>query len=79
MLVKSAFFVIFTLLGSFWGVNGIFAGVAASNILGGVYASAEMKKEFVRTQSELAKVNVWQAYRNDFVKMGKWMTGRVTR
>ncbi|OJJ20340.1 hypothetical protein BKI52_17915 [marine bacterium AO1-C] len=79
MLVKSAFFVAFTLIGSFWGVHGIFAGVAASNILGGVYSSIAMRKEFKRTQSELAKVNVWQEYRKDFVRIGQWMTRLVTR
>lgn len=52
--------------GSFWGVNGIFIGLALSNVLAGLYASRQMRKEFIRSNSSLTKVNIWQEYRKDF-------------
>lgn len=65
-LVKSLVFTIpLTLIGSYWGVTGIFSGLAVSNVLAGIYASYEMKKDLKRVGSDLADVNVWREYRND--------------
>jgi Na+-driven multidrug efflux pump len=58
-----------TLIGSFWGVEGIFIGLALSNVLAGVYAAREMRREFVRSDSPLAKVNVWKEYGRDVKKV----------
>lgn len=69
-LVKSFMFTIpLTLVGSIWGVEGIFIGVATSNVLGGFFASYEMKKDFVRVGSGLADVNVWNEYKKDFRRL----------
>lgn len=69
-LVKSFLFTIpLTLIGSIWGIKGIFIGLAVSNVLAGLYAGYEMKKEFRKTNSSLAKVNVFNEYKNDFKKI----------
>ena len=69
-LIKSLLFTIpLTLIGSYWGINGIFIGLSLSNILAGIYASSEMRKEFVRTNSALAKVSIWQEYKRDLKRM----------
>lgn len=79
MLVKSLLFTVpLTLIGSFWGTKGIFVGVSASNVLGGIYAGYAMRKELKRVKSTLSEVNVWQEYKNDFIKAGKWV-GLVKR
>lgn len=69
-MVKSLIFTIpLTLIGSIWGVNGIFIGLSVSNILAGVYAAFEMRKELKRSNSELGKVNIWKEYFKDFNRL----------
>ena len=69
-LVKSiAFTIPLTLIGSLWGVLGIFIGLSFSNVLAGLYAAYEMKKDFKRVGSKLAEVNIWNEYRNDLKKL----------
>jgi Na+-driven multidrug efflux pump len=71
-MIKSFLFTVpLTLIGSFWGVNGIFVGLALSNILAGIYAAREMRLHFKRSHSELAKVNVWKEYLNDLRRLVK--------
>ena len=71
-LVKSFLFTIpLTMIGSIWGIQGIFFGLAGSNILAGLYAGYEMKKEFKKNNSALAKVNVFNEYKRDFQKIFK--------
>lgn len=70
MLVKSiAFTIPFTLIGSYFGVSGIFIGISLANILAGLLAAHEMRKQFKKVNSELIKVNVWSEYRNDFKRL----------
>lgn len=65
-LVKSfAFTIPLTLLGSFWGINGIYIGLAASNVLAGLFSAYEMRKDFRRVNSDLKDVVVWKEYRKD--------------
>ncbi len=65
-LVKSFLLTIpLTLIGTFWGVLGIFGALALSNVLAGIYAAYEMRKEFRRVDSALAKVNIWREYWRD--------------
>lgn len=67
MLVKSiAFTIPFTLIGSYFGVIGIFIGISLGNIFAGLLSAYEMRKHFKKENSALAKVNVWQEYKNDF-------------
>ena len=67
MMVRSLMFMVpLTLVGSFWGINGIFIGISASNVLGGLFSAYEMRKEFRRVGSRLADVNVFQEYVKDF-------------
>ncbi len=55
-----------TWVGSFWGVEGIFLGLAVSNVGSGFYASQQMRKTFRAMDSPLAEVNVWAQYLQDF-------------
>ena len=65
-LVKSFLLTIpLTLMGAFWGVQGIFGGLALSNVLAGMYAAYEMRKQFRKVDSALAKVNIWKEYWQD--------------
>ncbi|MCG8326069.1 MAG: MATE family efflux transporter [Chitinophagales bacterium] len=75
-LIKSlAFTIPLTFIGSFWGIEGIFIGLSLSNILAGIYAGYEMRKEFRRVNSPLADVNVFQEYMNDFKRFYKYIFG----
>lgn len=68
--VKTLVFTVpFTLVGSFWGVEGIFIGLAASNVGGGFYAAFEMRRDLKNAGSSLAKVNVWEEYAKDFKRV----------
>ncbi len=70
MLVKSVAFTIpLTLIGSYFGIAGIFIGISLGNILAGLLAAYEMRKQFKKGNSELAKVNIWQEYKNDFKRL----------
>ena len=72
MLVKSiAFTIPLTLIGSYFGVKGIFVGISLGNILAGLLAAYEMRKQFKKVNSELAKVNIWNEYLNDFKRLFK--------
>lgn len=65
-LTKTGMFTVpFTLIGSFWGVTGIFIALACSNVAAGIYSSVEMKKTFRKANSPLAEVNIWKAYIKD--------------
>lgn len=71
-LVKALTFTIpCTLIGSFWGVKGIFIGLALSNILAGIYAGGQMWKEFKRTHSTLENVSIWEEYKRDLKQIMK--------
>ena len=77
MALKSVLFTIpLTLAGSYWGVEGIFIGLSLSNVLGGIYSAIEMRKQFRRVDSSLAHVNVLQEYKNDFVRVGNFISKR---
>lgn len=66
-LVKPIVFTLpLTLAGAWlWSVNGVFIGLALSNILAGIYASIQMQKEFHNSHSSLEGVNFWQTYIRD--------------
>ncbi len=65
-IVKSFVFTIpLTLIGSFWGVVGIFIGVAVANVLAGFYAAFHTRRLERELFPELAKVNIWQDYLSD--------------
>ena len=69
-LVKSLLLTVpLTLIGSFWGIHGIFVGLALGNVLAGLYSSFEMRKQFRKVNSSLADVNVLQEYKNDFLRL----------
>lgn len=70
VLIKSLFFTIpLTFIGSYFGVVGIFIGVSLGNILGGILASVKMRKQFKKVNSDLAHVNIWKEYENDFLRL----------
>ncbi|GAB5451178.1 MAG: hypothetical protein Hals2KO_15060 [Halioglobus sp.] len=58
-----------TLIGSIWGVAGIFVGLALSNVLAGVYAANQIQKELTRIESPLAQVSIFQAHKNDLLRI----------
>lgn len=64
-----AFTVPLTLIGSYWGVEGIFIGLAVSNVGGGIYAAFEMRRDLKNVDSPLAKTNVWKEYAKDFKRV----------
>ena len=49
-------------VGSHWGVTGIFTGVAFANLLGGMYASYQMKKDLKRVNSGLLNKSISREY-----------------
>ena len=66
-LIKSVVFAVpFTLLGSKWGVNGIFIGLAASNILSGLYAMMMMRMEIKKMKSKLVDADIADDFLSDF-------------
>jgi Na+-driven multidrug efflux pump len=70
MLVKSiAFTIPSTIIGSYFGVIGIFIGISISNVLAGILSSYEIRKYFKKVNSELTNVNIWQEYKKDFKRM----------
>lgn len=70
MLVNSTAFTIpLTLIGSYFGITGIFIGITISNILAGLFAAHEMHKQFKKVNSALANVNIWKEYMNDFKRV----------
>ena len=79
-LIKSLFFTLpLTLLGSYWGVIGIFIGVALSNTLAGIYATIVMRKAFRKSKSELVNVHLGEEYKNDFKAFSNWIKSSVSR
>lgn len=70
--IKSFVFVVpLVALGSFWGVQGIFVSIAASNILAGVVASKSMSKYIQKEHPELSRINKWKDYASDFTRFKK--------
>ena len=70
MLVTTVVFTIpLTLIGSYFGVTGIFIGISLGNVCAGLLAAHEMRKQFKKENSELANVNIWQEYKNDFKRL----------
>ncbi len=57
------------LIGSIWGVNGIFFGLALANILAGIYATIPMRKEIRKHHPALQKASAIKDYKNDI----KWL------
>ncbi|MFT5819579.1 MAG: putative MATE family efflux protein [Crocinitomix sp.] len=71
-LMKSLIFAVpLTLIGSNWGVNGIFIGLALANVLAGIYAAIIMRKEIKENHPDLKKLSAIQDYKNDFRKLFK--------
>ena len=69
-LIKAlAFTLPLTLIGSYWGIKGIFIGIAVSNILSGLYAAYQMRQHEKRISSPLQNVNIWEDYKNDFKRI----------
>lgn len=72
ILVKSFLFTLpLVLIGSFWGVEGIFAGLSVSNVLGGLYAGKELRKQLKKVNSPLSQRNPWQDYKSDLNSLVK--------
>jgi putative MATE family efflux protein len=70
MLVKSiAFTIPLTLIGSYFGIIGIYVGISLGNILAGLLAAYEMRKYFKKVNSELAKVTLWKEYASDLKRL----------
>ncbi|MBB6462221.1 MATE family efflux transporter [Flammeovirga kamogawensis] len=68
MLIKTLLFTVpLAIVGSTWGVEGIFIGVSLSNVLGGIYASIVMKKDLEKAKSVLTETSAFQEYKNDLV------------
>lgn len=66
MLVRTILFMLpLTLIGTLFGANGIFGGLAVSNILGGMYASYVMRKQLKKVGSSLVGRNPFQDYKAD--------------
>ncbi|MDN5204698.1 MATE family efflux transporter [Fulvivirgaceae bacterium BMA10] len=69
MVIKSLLFTFpLTLLGSFWGVEGIFIGLSVSNLLAGLYSAIQMRKQFKKVNSNLANISVMNEYKNDLIQ-----------
>ena len=69
MVIRSlAFALPLTLLGSRFGVSGIFIGLSVSNILAGFYAAYQMRNHFKKVNSPLADVSVLQEYKKDVLR-----------
>lgn len=69
-MVKSfAITVPLTLLGSYWGVVGIFVALSLSNVLAGLYAIRRMQASFRKYNSPLAQRNVWADYWADIKRL----------
>lgn len=74
MLVKTFLFTVpLVIAGSYYGVTGVFTGLAASNILGGLFARWEMKKELKRVNSSLVKRNMFKDMLEDFNRLFNWI------
>ena len=80
ILVKSfAFTLPLVLLGSLWGVEGIFAGLSLSNVLGGLYAGQQIRKQLKKVNSPLSKRNPWKDYQSDLHSLLKGLGSMVAR
>lgn len=66
-LVKSIVFTMpLALIGSYWGVNGIFVSVMIANMGSGVYSMVMMRKEISKMKSNLANADISSDFRSDF-------------
>jgi Na+-driven multidrug efflux pump len=71
--VKSFSFTIpLTLIGSYWGVKGIFIGVALSNLLAGIYTSIQIRKLEQIEFNAVTNRTIIQDYMDDI----KWLFGK---
>ncbi len=69
-LIKSFVFTApLALLGSFWGVQGVFVAMAVTNVLAGLYAGIPMKKEMKQHRAALYKVSAVEDYKNDIKRL----------
>jgi len=69
-VVKSIVFAIpLALIGSVWGVNGIFFGLAFANVLAGIYATIPMRKEIKKNYPDLLKVKALEDYKKDVKRL----------
>lgn len=76
ILVKTVAFTIpLTMIGSFFGgVRGIFIGLSISNILGGLFATFEMRKQLNKVGSPLLNRNPLNDYKADIKALGRFVT-----
>ena len=80
ILVKTLVFTVpLCLLGSLWGVAGIFVGLALSNVLGGLYAGRQVRAQLKKDNSSLLDKNPWQDYKQDIVALGRMLASVVKR
>lgn len=80
ILVKSFVFTLpLVLIGSLWGVEGIFAGLSLSNVLGGLYAGQQIRKQLKKVNSPLSKRNPWQDYQSDLHSLIKGLSSMLSR
>ncbi|MEM6736704.1 MAG: MATE family efflux transporter [Bacteroidota bacterium] len=67
-----AFTIPLTLIGSYWGVKGIFIGVALSNVFAGFFASYQIRNLERKEFENFSKKNIIRDYLDDF----KWSVGK---
>ncbi len=71
-VMKSFLFAVpLTIAGSYWGVIGIFSGLAISNVLSGVYAMNVMRQEIKNMKSSLVESNISKDILSDFTSIIK--------
>ncbi|UTW61986.1 MATE family efflux transporter [bacterium SCSIO 12741] len=80
VLVKTLGFTIpLGLIGAYFGVLGIFIGLALSNVAGGIYAAYLMRKQLKMVNSPLAQKNPVESYRDDLVSIASGVAALVKR
>ena len=65
-----------TMIGSFWGVQGIFIGLSSSNVLAGIYAGYVMRKEIEKMHSALAQADIVKDFKGDFSLISRGLKER---
>ncbi len=75
MLIKTLLFTLpLTFVGSYYGVVGIFAGIALGNVLGAWYAAKTMKTQMKKLNSRLAEVRVLSEYKKDLMNLVQFIS-----